>query len=261
MSSAETTPACEKQTSEKWEDGGYKQGVLDETRDWVLKQPDTSAVAFVMFSYGTIVYVTEAMAKSLEGADASYIPPLPGIPASRCRGDRGKFVEERQQYVADTSRLMPARDLLLYRAAVRYLAMIGYPTPGVNADHLIHLRDGGMWTAQYRDHRHAIMYMPKSLDIPDGRTACSVVKDMGLRLDQMTLVPAFIHDGAYDTVDRSIDPKTWDNPFKAGIYDDPKTVGLRVFTASPDPMVVLRVFTASPDPMVVLQAMFGGLKA
>ncbi len=248
-SSAETTAdQAGAAQAEKWEDCGYGQEVLNEARDWVLKQPDTSAVAFVLFRHGTVVFVTEAMVEGLEKEDSAFIPPLPKVPRERIRRGYAEHVAKRRQYVADESKRMSARDLLLYRAAVRYLAAVGYPTPGVSADHLIRLRDDGMWTAQYKEHRQAIMYMPKSLVIADGQTACAVVKNLGLRLDQMTLVPAFIHTaGGYDTVNRSINPETWDYPFQAGLYDDPKTVGLRVFTACPDPMAVLR-------------AMFGGLK-
>jgi hypothetical protein len=238
MSSAYTAaPAAD---IEEWELCGFKDSGLKEINDWCAQRV-APGIKFVLFAYGTAVFITEDMVKDLDGKDASYVPLLPEVPAARCRGSHTEYVANQRKYVAAKSKTLSERDLLLYRAAVRYLAEVGYPVAGMeDSCRLMHLRDNAMWTSQYRFHKHAIAYMPKSLGITSAQLANATVKDMGLRLDQLTLVPAFIHsEGSYDTADRSIDPKTWENPHRAGIYDNPETTGLRVFTASPDPSSVI----------------------
>lgn len=221
----------------EWDAHGIKDEFITTIREWCLKRHPST---FVVFSFGTVVHVTREMAERETKAESLK---LPAYPTTRVNDEDGSFAANRVKYVAAKSASLDEASRIIYRAAVGQLAEDGYPVPGLSdSDGLIRHLDGDMWTHQYARHARSISHLPGTLGVKNGQGVSTAVKhEIGPRMDMLMLVPAFIHapKDNYDTANRSLDPKIWDNMSQKGLYDNPDTVGLRVFSTSPNISQVL----------------------
>ena len=190
-----------------------------------------------MFSFGTVVYVTKGIAKKT--LLKFHKIELPEIPSHLLRSDNSEQVlkERHEYYLAKFESLKNVKLRLLYLAAVQYLTDVGYPLAGhEESNRLIRLHDGSIWSSQFRTHFQAINYIPKSESISNALTFDKISGSLGVRMDQFTLIPIYIHSSPeYNEIERGLDQKIWDDMNQAGIYDNPETTGLRVFSFKPFP--------------------------